>query len=85
MPLTRGMLQELEQEAADHSTGCSSESPTISPGGARTPKSRTLGQLAFHIAVVPGSGRRVRCGAVSSNRPLQFGPGPAVRQAAAGS
>jgi uncharacterized damage-inducible protein DinB len=54
MPLIAGMLQELEQEAAA-TRRILERVPDRQLGWRPHPKSRTLGQLALHIAVVPGS------------------------------
>jgi uncharacterized damage-inducible protein DinB len=53
MPLIDGLLQELEQEA--HTTRRVLERvPNEHLGWRPHPKSRTLGELALHVATVPG-------------------------------
>ena len=54
MPLIEGMLQELEQEAVS-TRRVLERVPDNQLGWRPHQKSRTLGQLALHIAVVPGA------------------------------
>ena len=74
MPLIEGMLQELEQEAAT-TRRVLERVPDNQLGWRPHPKSRTLGQLAFHIAVVPGSVAEF-VAAPSPVQAPQFGPDP---------
>jgi uncharacterized damage-inducible protein DinB len=74
MPLIEAMLQELEQEAAATRRALE-RVPDHQLGWRPHQKSRTLGQLALHIAVVPGSVAEL----VASPSPVQapqFGPDP---------
>jgi len=74
MPLIDGMLQELEREAAA-TRRVLERVPDNQLGWRPHPKSRTLGQLALHIAVVPGSVAEL----VALPSPVQapqFGPDP---------
>ncbi len=74
MPLIEGLLQELEQEAAA-TRRVLERVPDNHLGWRPHPKSRTLGQLALHIAVVPGSVAEL----VALPSPVQapqFGPDP---------
>jgi uncharacterized damage-inducible protein DinB len=74
MPLIEGMLQELEQEAAA-TRRVLERVPDDKLGWRPHEKSRTLGQLAFHIAVVPGSVAEF-VAAPSPVQAPQFGPDP---------
>jgi len=74
MALIEGMLQELEQEAAT-TRRVLERVPDNQLGWRPHQKSRTLGQLALHIAVVPGAVAEF----VASPSPVQarqFGPDP---------
>ena len=74
MPLIEGMLQELEQEAAA-TRRLLERVPDNQLGWRPHQKSRTLGQLAIHIAVVPGSVAEF-VAAPSPVQAPQFGPDP---------
>jgi len=74
MPLIEGMLQELEQEAAT-TRRVLERVPDNQLGWRPHQKSRTLGQLAMHIAVVPGSVAEL-VAAPSPVQAPQFGPDP---------
>jgi len=74
MALIEGMLQELEQEAAT-TRRVLERVPDNQLGWRPHQKSRTLGQLALHIAMVPGAVAEF----VASPSPVQapqFGPDP---------
>jgi uncharacterized damage-inducible protein DinB len=74
MALIEGMLQELEQEAAT-TRRVLERVPDNQLGWRPHQKSRTLGQLALHIAIVPGAVAEF----VASPSPVQapqFGPDP---------
>ena len=74
MALIEGMLQELEQEAAT-TRRVLERVPDKQLGWRPHQKSRTLGQLALHIATVPGAVAEF----VASPSPVQapqFGPDP---------
>ena len=80
MPLIEGMLQELEQEAAA-TRRVLERVPDNQLGWRPHPKSRTLGQLALHIAVVPGSVAEL-VAAPSPVQAPQFGPDPSPASSA---
>ena len=74
MPLIEGLLQELEQEAVS-TRRVLERVPDDKLEWRPHEKSRTLGQLAFHIAVVPGSVAEF-VAAPSPVQAPQFGPDP---------
>jgi uncharacterized damage-inducible protein DinB len=80
MPLIEGMLQELEQEAAA-TRRVLERVPDDKLAWRPHEKSRTLGQLAFHIAVVPGSVAEF-VAAPSPVQAPQFGPDPSPASSA---
>ena len=55
MKMIDGLLAELEQEAQTRRSGCSSAIPQAHLSWRPHPKSMSLGQLALHVATVPGN------------------------------
>lgn len=74
MPLIDGMLQELEEEART-TRRVLERVPDNRLGWRPHEKSRTLGQLALHIAMVPGSVAEFVASPSPAQAP-QFGPDP---------
>ncbi len=80
MALIEGMLQELEEEARA-TRRVLERVPDDRLGWRPHEKSRTLGQLALHIAVVPGGVAQL-VASPSPARAPQFGPDPSPASSA---
>ncbi len=82
MPLIDGLLQELEQEA-DATRRVLERVPQEHLDWRPHPKSRTLGQLALHIAIVPGAVAALAAAPSPSPAPQFTDPDPSPPNAAA--